>query len=251
MQYLVFGVLLILGTVGMGLFFYLSHARNRVEAVVLESFCDIKRNGQEIKSIDVTHVFELEFEGENRKIETDLFPVRELKGAKVTLYYDRISENVYVPHFTKYFPVLCVFLLSGVICFTLYWIEQSGLKLFQEFSGVDWLAFLLGVISVITFSNVTMLINPAVLKTKGNFEGILKSEDNSSEAEIYSLWYGEHRQYAKRLSGMQLKQKDEKTVTLLFNTKTGCVCRLHEFVISMSVSVVAFLAMVAIFIVCN
>jgi len=249
MQYLVFGALLILGAVVPGLFLYLSHAKNKAEAVVLESYCDIKRNEQEIEDIRVTHVLEFETEGQKKKIETDLFPVRELKGAKLTLYYNKKEEQVYAPDYAKYYPFLCGFLLSGVMCFVLYFCTQKEQILSLEFKQSELLALLLGVIAVVTFSHVTVLINPAVLGTKGNFEGVLKAPDGSSEAEVYSLWYGEHRQYGKRMKGMLLKQSPERTVRLFFNTRTGCVCRLHEFVISMCVSVVAFIAMIVVLLV--
>ena len=246
MQYLVFGALLVLGAVVMGLFLYLSHVKNKAEAVVLGSYCDIKRNEQEIENIKVTHVLEFEIEGEKKKVETDLFPVRELNGAKLTLYYNKKKEEVYVPDCAKYYSFLTAFFLSGVICFALYWSRQKPLNLLQLYSEPECLAFLLGMIAVVTFSYVTVIINPAVLRTKGNFEGIWKSEYINCEVEVYSLWYGEHRQYARRMNGMLLKQKPDKAVTLFFNTKTGRVYRLHELVVSMCVSAAAFLAMILI-----
>jgi len=249
MLYLVFGVLLILGALVLGLFLYLSYAKNRVEAVVLESYCDIKRNEMEIENISVTHVLEFGEKGEKKKVKTELLPVRELDGARISLCYDRKSESVYVSDRAKYYPFLAAFFLSGVLCFILYFLGQRELSLLQGLKESDWLALLLGVIAVVAFSHVTMIINPAVLKTKGNFEGNLKANDECCEAEVYSLWYGEHRQYAKRMKGMLLKQKPEKTVILFFNTKTGLVCRLHEFVISVCVSIAAFLAMIAILVV--
>ena len=121
MQYLVFGILLILGAVGIGLFLYLYHGKNIVEAIVVESYCDIKRNEQMINSIKVTHVFEFESGDERKRIETALFPVRELNSAKVSLYYNRKTDEVYVPEFTKYFTVLSTFFLAGAISFVLYW----------------------------------------------------------------------------------------------------------------------------------
>ena len=244
MQYLVFGVLLILGAVMMGLFLYLSHAKNKIEAVVLESFCDIDRDEQEIKSIRVTHVLEFESEGEKKKIETDLFPVRELSGAKLSLYYSRKNEMFYVPDYKKYASLLGAFAFSGVICVMFYFCRLNQVVLLQEFGNLEWLAALLGVIAVVTFSHITMITNPAVVKAKGNFEGILKSEEDTADTEVYSLWYGEHRQYAKRTTGMLIKQRNEEPVTLYFNTRTGQVSRLHEFLISMCTSAVAFSAMV-------
>lgn len=246
MQYLVFGVLLILGAVVIGLFLYLSHVKNKVEAIVLESYCDIKQKGQEIENITVTHLLEFELDGEKKKIETDMFPVRELGGAKFFLHYDKGNERVFIPDFERYYPFLAAFFLSGVFCLVLYFLELNEWDFLQLLSQSEWLALLFGGIAVVSFSHVTMIINPAVLKTKGNFEGVLMSEDEGNEVEVYSLWYGEHRQYAKRTRGMALKQNPEKTVTLFYNTKTGTVCRLHEFGISMCVSAAAFLAMIVV-----
>jgi len=249
MQYLIFGMLLILGAVSFGLCLYLSHVKNQVQAVVCESYCDIKRMEQEIEEIRVTHVLELELTGENRRVETELLPVRELNGAKLSVHYNRKKQELYIPDDSKYYPLLGAFGLSGVICFVLYFCGQKPLELLYDFSKSDWLAFLLGVIAVVAFSYVTTVINPAVLRIKGNFEGILKSGDEYNEVEVYSLWYGEHRQYAKRIKGMLLKQSSGKTITLFYNTKNGYAFRVNELVISMGVSAVAFLAMMIVLLV--
>lgn len=246
MQYLVFGTLLVLGAVVMGLFLYCSHAKNKIEAVVLESCCDLKRDEHEIESIRVTHTLEFESDGDKKKVETDCLPVRELNGAKLSFYYNKKEEKVYIPDNKKYYALLAAFFLSGLLCFGLYLYQMIGFALLQKLAVAEWFALLLGVIAIVAFSYVTTISNPLVLRTKGNFEGILKSEDESGETEVYSLWYGEHRQYAKRTGGMLLKHNSEKAVTLYFNTRTGQVRRLHEFVISMCVSAVAFLAMVVV-----
>lgn len=251
MQYLVFGSLLMLGAVVMGLFLYLSHAKNKVEVAVLESFCDVKRSGQEIDDITVSHVLEFELDGKKKKIETDLLPVRELSGAKIFLYYNKKTENVYVPDVEKYYPFLAAFFLSGALSFVLYSLSLNVINRLQEMSELEWLALLFGVIAIVAFSYVSLVINPAVLKTKGNFEGCWKSDDSGNESEVYSLWYGEHRQYAKRTKGMLLKPNSEKTVILFYNTKTGYVYRVHEFAISMCICAVAFLAMIAGLFFCN
>lgn len=249
MQYLVFGALLILGAVVIGLFLFSIHAKNKVEAVVLESFCDVKRMEGWIEDITVTHKLEIEMEGTVKKIETDLIPVRELNGAKISLYYDKKMETVYLPDYERYAPFLLAFFLSGVLCIAFYFLNQDVLARVQMLGETDWLALLLGVIAVVAFSHVTKIINPAVLKAKGNFEGFLKSEDDDNDIEVYSLWYGEHRQYAKRRNGMLLKNDSEKTVTLFYNTKRGMVCRLQEFVISVCISVLAFFAMVVVLVI--
>lgn len=248
MLYLVFGALLILGAITMSLYLCFSHAKNRVQAVVLESYCDVKQNNQEFESITVKHMLEIDLKGEKKEVETDLIPVRELSGATLPLYYSKKTGEIYVPDVKKYFTFISAFFLSGAFCLAIHWLKQNSLNGLYGVSEAEWLALISAVIAIVAFSHASLIINPMVLKTKGKFEGILKSSGDI-DAEIYSLWYGEHCQYAKRTKGMWLKNKDGKTVTLFYNTKTGQVCRLHEFVISMCISLMAFFAMAVVILV--
>lgn len=249
MQYLVFGILLILGAITMGLFLFFSHAKNKVVAEVAESYCDVKQTKQGIEIIKVKHLLIIDDCNEKRKIETEQLPVRELSGAKLNLFFDKEKQEIYLPDYLKYIPVLGAFLLSGLLCFALHVFNMKEFHVFESFTGQDWLTLLISVMAVVAFSYVCVLINPSVVKTKGSFEAVQISEDGNCTAEIYSLWYGEHRQYARRLNGMRLKQNPEKKVTLFFNTKTGTVCRVQELVLSMVISAVAFAAMIVVLLV--
>lgn len=246
MQYLVFGTLLILGAVVMGLFLFFSHAKHKVVAEVAESYCDVKQTEQGIESIKVKHLLLLGEGEEQKKVETDLLPVRELDGAKLNLFFDQEKQEIYLPDYQKYIPFLGAFLLSGLLCFALYVLDLNEFHLFEALSGQEWIALLIAVIAVAAFSYVCVLINTNVVKTKGSFEAVQISEDGNMAAEIYCLWYGEHRQYARRVNGMRLKQNPDKKVTLFFNTKTGTVCRVQELVLSMCISAIAFAAMIVI-----
>jgi len=247
MQYLVFGILLILGAACVGLSVYVYHLKNKVTATVLESHSDIKKNGQYIESIIVSHVLEIDSEVSKNIIETEVLPVREIKGAKLPVHYDKKMQKFYVPDYHKYVPLVFSFFICGAACFLLYVIQEfRPAALLPE---AELVAVLLALVTVVSCSYSCAIIHPAVVKTKGSFEAFLKPEDGSEEAEIYCLWYGEHRQYAKRTKGIRFQTNPEKTVTLFYNTKTGVVYRLHEFLLSMCLSIAAFAGMVVILIV--
>lgn len=240
MQYLVFGMLLLLGAIVSGAYLYISHKKNQVSATVLLSSCGIKREGEKIESISVSHTLEIEGE-EKKQIVTDKIPVQELNGAVLTLQYDEAIGEVVPSEYTQYLPFVCGFALSGVLCFLAYFCgEFAFIKMLSE---LELLAVLAAVIAVIAFSYVCVLINPAVVRAKGKYEGVMQSGDREEVVQVYSLWYGEHMQYAIRTKGMPVKTDKEKTVTLLYNTKTGTVSRLNELVFSLSFSALAFAGM--------
>ena len=114
MLYLVFGMLLLLGAIVSGAYLYISHKKNQVSATVLLSSCGIKREGEKIESISVSHTLEIEGE-EKKKIVTDKIPVQELNGAVLTLQYDEATGEVVSSENTQYFPFVCGFALSGVL----------------------------------------------------------------------------------------------------------------------------------------
>jgi len=244
MQYLVFGVLLILGAVFVGLFVYIHNSRNRIDVTVIESYSDVKKNGQYIEKLSVVH--KVSYEGDNvvHEIETDVFPVRELKGVKIKAYFDKNKQEFYHPDYAKYWPLLGAFFVCGIACLAVFVADVFDFSLYL--SEIELIALLSAVIAIVSCSEAATVIQPAVVKTKGNFEAFLKTGDKGEEAEVYSLWYGEHRQYAKRKKGMNLRVNPEKTVLLFYNTKTGTVSRAQETVLSMCVSVVAFVAMLII-----
>ena len=246
MQYLVFGVLLIFGAFVIGLSLFIYHAKNLVKAVVVESRCEIKRDEKKIESIKITHTLNLTDGQERRNIETDMIPVREIKDAEMKLYFDKNTQQVYFPEYSKYLPLLGAFVLGGVLC-----LVQYAVKYFEpvlRLNESELLAVLSGGIAVVAFSYVCRLLNPSIVKSKGSFEGILKQEDGNQAVEIYSLWYGKHRQYAKRISGMLLRDKG-KPVVLFYNTRSGTVFRVQEILLSALVCAGAVALMVTLLII--
>ena len=247
MQYLVFGLLLILGAMIVGLSLYIYHSKNKTVVTVVESYSDVKKNGQYIEKISIVHKVTCENENGAGVFETEVFPVRELKGAKIKAYFDKNSQDFYVPEYAKYWSLIGAFFICGMACLAVFAADMFDFTF--HFSEVELIALLPAVIAGVCCSQVASIIQASVVKTKGNFEAFLKDTDTGEEAEIYSLWYGEHRQYAKRKKGMNLRVNPEKTVILFYNTKTGAVSRAQETVFSMCVSVIAFAAMLIILII--
>jgi len=246
MHYLIFGILLIVGAAFVGFSVYRYHSRNKITATVVESRSDVKKNGEYIEDIRIVHM--LAFDDVDKKtVETEVLPVRELKDAELEVYFDKNTQSFYVPDYSKYLRLISAFVVCGIACLAIYILKRLNFSVL--FSETELLALFLSVIAVVSCSHLCTIIHPAVVKAKGNFEAVYKPAGRNEEAEIYCLWYGEHRQYAKRTKGMRLKVNSEKTVTLFFNTKTGVVFRLPEFVLSMCVSAAAFAAMILILIV--
>lgn len=240
MLYLVFGTLLLLGAIGFGMYLYISQKKMQVSATVLFSSCEIKREGEQIESISVSHTLEL-MEEEKRQIVTEKIPVQELNGAVLKLQYDQVSGEIVPSEYTQYLPFVCGFALSGVLCFLAYLCgEFSFVTILSE---LELLAVLAAVIASIAFSYVCVLINPAVVRAKGKYEGVMRLGDKADTVQVYSLWYGEHMQYAIRAKGMPVKTNKDKTVTLWYNTKNGSVSRVNELVFSLSFSALAFTGM--------
>ncbi len=240
MQYLVFGILLLLGAMVAGAYLYVSYKKTQVLATVLLSSCEIEREGERIESISVTHTLEIGGE-EKKQIVTDKIPVQELKGVVLKLRYNEATGEIMNPEYMQYLPFICGFVLSGALCFLAY---LCGEFVFATMlSEQELLAVLAAVIAIIAFSYVCVLINPAVVRTKGKYEGIMQSGDKTDVVQVYSLWYGEHMQYAVRAKGMPVKTDKNKTVTLLYNTKTGTVSRVNELVFCLCFSALAFAAM--------
>lgn len=242
MLYLVFGVLFLLGAVAFGMYLYVSCKKTQVSATVLLSSCEITRDGEQIESISISHTLEIEGE-EKKQIVTDKIPVQELKGAVLKLQYDGTTGAVVQPEYMQYLPFIYGFALSAVLCFLTYLGGNFGF--ISMLSEKELLAVLVGVIAVVAFSYVCTLINPAVVRIKGKYEGVMKSADKTDEVQVYSLWYGEHMQYAMRMKGMPIKTKKDKTVALFYNTKTGTVSRVNELVFSLVFSALAFAGMLA------
>lgn len=245
MQYLLFGILLIFGAFVIGLSLFVFHSKNRVKAVVLESRCDVKRDEEIIEEIKVTHVLSMSKDGENVNIETELIPVREIKDAEMKLYFDTKSQQIYLPDYEKYYPLLGAFVLCGLLCAVLYAVDE--IRPFVELFEIEWIAVLLGAISVAALSYAGKLLNPSVVKVKGNYEGILKQEDGTPISEIYSLWYGKHRQYAKRISGVPLRKK-KNPIVLFYNTRKGTVFCLLDVILSVCTGIIALLLMTGVLI---
>ncbi len=242
MQYLLFGILLLLGAMVAGAYLYVSYKKTQVSATVLLSSCEIKREGELIERISVSHTLEIGCE-EKKQIVTDKIPVQELNGAVLKLQYDGATGEIIPSDYTQYLPFVCGFALSGVLCFLAY---LCGEFVFATMlSEQELLAVLAAVIAIIAFSYVCVLINPAVVRTKGRYEGVMQSGDKADVVQVYSLWYGEHMQYAIRTKGMPVKTNKDKTVTLLYNTKNGTVSRVNELVFSLSFSALAFAGMLA------
>lgn len=240
MQYLIFGVLLILGAVVAGIYLYVSYKKNLVSATVLSSSCEIEREGEQIERICVSHTLEIGNE-EKRQIVTDQIPVQELNGMVLKVQYDEASGAIMPFEYMQYLPYISGFLLSGIFCFLAYLCGEFAFA--TMISEQELLAVLAAAIAIIAFSYVCVLINPAVVRTKGKYEGNMQSKDRPDTVQVYSLWYGEHMQYAVRAKGMPVKTDKNKTVTLLYNTKTGTVSRVNELVFSLCFSTVAFTAM--------
>lgn len=245
MQYLVFGALLILGAAVVGLSLYISHRKNCVCVNVVDSRFDMDFDEKSIKSIRIIHILEFEVAGETRRIETDIIPVREIKGAKLKLYYNKEKESLYRPEFSRYIAYVFAFMTSGIFCFALYFLYNvQDMALFDRISADEWFIAFLALIVLTAFLHMDVLLNPSIIKTKGNYEGVIYSEDGNIE-EVYSLWYGEHRQYTTRVKGMKIKNDNKKTVVLFYNTKTGVAKRIHELIISVCVGTIALAVMIA------
>ena len=241
MLYLIFGTLLILGGVGCGLSFYMPHKKNRIVVKVVDSRLNMERNDESIKQIQIVHLLEFEHEGETKQIESDLIPVREIKDAKLHMYYNKEEATVYRPDFAPYISIILAFVMSGICCYALYYLRDFSVM--KNLSIENLLLGFLAVVAVIAFLHMDVLINPSVIKTKGNYEGVICTENGMVE-DVYSLWYGEHRQYTTRAKGMLIRKKTERPVVLFYNTKTGVARRIHELIISAVIGISALAAIV-------
>lgn len=240
MLYLVFGTLLILGACIIGLTLYLSQKKNLILMQVMESRCDVKQESDFIRSIRVVHKLEFELDGEKKMVETDLIPVREIQGALLRVYYDRNRGSVYRPDFKRYTSIVFAFILCGICCLGLYILHEFALL--QVLTAEGAFVLLFSVIALVAFSRLDLLVNPAIIKTKGNYEGIMCPEGEENDVEVYSLWYGEHRQYTTRIKGMRIRSNTEAPVILFYNTKTGVAHRIHEMIISIIFGLAALTA---------
>jgi len=244
MLYLVFGTLLILGAAVIGLVLYMSHKKNQIYMNVVENRCELERDAESIKRIRVIHELEFELNDEIVKVETDTIPVREIKDAKLRMYYDRENGLVYRPDFRIYTSVILAFVICGICCFIFYFLQ--GMILPEVMTEKSIFILFLSVIAVVAFSHLSIFVNPAIIKTKGNYEGVMCPEDRGIEEEVYSLWYGEHRQYTTRVKGMRVRHNTESPVILFYHTRTGVARRIHEIIIS---AVFGIAALTAIFVI--
>lgn len=240
MLYLVFGTLLILGAGIIGLTLYTSHKKNRILMSVTESRCEVEQEADSVRSIRVVHELEFELDGEKMKTETDLIPVREIQGAQLHVYYDRNSGSVYRPDFKLYISIIFAFVLCGICCLGLYILQEFSMLQVLTVEGAFVLLF--SIIALVAFSHLDVLVNPAIIKTKGNYEGVMCPEGEENDVEVYSLWYGEHRQYTTRVKGMRVRSNAQSPVILFYNTKTGVAHRIHEMIISIIFGLAALTA---------
>lgn len=244
MQYLILGLFLLFGALTACLFLFFFHLGRKVEVTVLESGCELVRDGELIEKIIVGHTLQLQENEEIRTLKTEALPVCEMQGTKRRLCYDAKTKNIYLPDYRKYAPMIGGFALCGIFCLVLYFLRVEDFL--RTVTGEEWLAVLFGTISLVSFSQACVIFQPALIRCKGQYEGLLQT--SSDFVEVYGLWYGEHKQYAKRKQGMCLRTRAEEPVRLLFHTKTGQVYRLHEIVFSVCIGTVFLLAMLALFV---
>ena len=188
MQYLLFGALLMLGAAVVALSLFVSHRKNRVCVNVVDSRFDIDRVGESIKNIRIIHALEFDIAGEKKKIETDIIPVREIKGAKIKLFYNKEKGMLYRLEISRYISYILAFMMSGVFCFLLYFLYgEPAAALFEQISQDEWLIVFLALIVLTAFLHLDVLLNPSIIKIKGNYEGEICSDEGNVE-EVYSLF---------------------------------------------------------------
>ena len=86
------------------------------------------------------------------------------------------------------------------------------------------------VIVIYMLVDLLSILDPAVVKVKGKYEGFMHSDTTHRLISFYSLWYGEYRQYAICTGAPLKKSADTKEHTLYYNTIKGTVKRKADII---------------------
>ena len=207
------------------------------EAVVLESRERLITKENEFRRITIQHAIEYTDDPGNAII-TDAIPVHEPDGAKVRIMIDRktgkpvkaqVASIIAPPAAMMVGALYCGFLGAQSIG-VLDGLYKGGSFSYSE-NVIKGMVIAFAVILVLyLLKDFACILDPAVVKVKGKYEGFMHSDTSHRLTAYYSLWYGEHKQYA-RCTGAPLKlAADVKEQTLFFNTRRGTVIRTADII---------------------
>lgn len=229
-----------------------------VKATVLESRERLLKKDGKLTEIKIEHALSYTLDDEEKILIVDCIPIRETNGSVVKLKLDKKTLEPAEKAFKTVLPATFAMFIAMLFCLYLFACDKQLLPQIT-FSGliydVSEYAFVFPalcgfVLCAVLLSDSLSLLNPAIIKVSGNYEGIIHSGNFHRMTKYYSLWYGEFRQHARCIGGTVFISDKSKEVTLFFNTKTGEVRR-KAAVIRNACLGVALLVLVVLYIVFN
>lgn len=223
MLYLVFGSLLLLGSIVIICFFYFTQGGKKTKVKVIDSTCNVKRNEDEITDIVINHLLQITTKDGEKECTTSCLPVREAAGSEIIVHMNKKTGEPEMVYWSNYIPAIAGMVITGFVCLIFFFIQTFYKETGFHIDYRDILLILFFGVGMFSLHEMFLVFNPNVVKVKGSFEGWMCMREQRTNCEIYSLWYGEHQQYAKCTRSSVFTKIKQKENVLYYHVKKGTV----------------------------